>query len=193
MRAYRRGDPLKLVAWKKAAQALETGAELVSRDTSDVGRQELWLDWTACGTLAPEERLSRLAAWTLPADRAGTDYGLRLPGRRDRRPTTARRSAARCLEALALWHGMSAQRLPQPLRLPHWPGWHRLPREARDTLFLLAVIAWIVLPHAAHLPRWYDRPHRPRPALARPAGARATAPLPSRWVLVARAGRSPSA
>ena len=34
VRAYRRGDPLKLIAWKKAAQALETGAELVSRDTS---------------------------------------------------------------------------------------------------------------------------------------------------------------
>ena len=31
--------------------------------------------------------------------------------------------------------------------LPHWPGWRRLPREARDTLFLLGVIAWTVLPH----------------------------------------------
>ena len=31
--------------------------------------------------------------------------------------------------------------------LPHWPGWRHLPREARDTLFLLGVIAWTVLPH----------------------------------------------
>ncbi len=38
--------------------------------------------------------------------------------------------------------------------LPHWPGWRRLPREARDTLFLLAVIAWTVLPHLSHLPVW---------------------------------------
>ena len=38
--------------------------------------------------------------------------------------------------------------------VPNWPGWHRLPREARDTLFLLAVIAWTVLPHASHLPAW---------------------------------------
>lgn len=29
-----------------------------------------------------------------------------------------------------------------------------LPRESRDTLFLLGVIAWTVLPHVAHLPFW---------------------------------------
>ena len=29
-----------------------------------------------------------------------------------------------------------------------------LPRDTRDTLFLLAVIAWVVLPHVAHLPWW---------------------------------------
>jgi transglutaminase-like putative cysteine protease len=29
-----------------------------------------------------------------------------------------------------------------------------LPREGRDTLFLLLVIAWIVLPHVGHLPWW---------------------------------------
>ena len=38
--------------------------------------------------------------------------------------------------------------------VPNWPGWKRLPREARDTLFLLGVIAWTVLPHASHLPAW---------------------------------------
>jgi uncharacterized protein (DUF58 family) len=102
VRAYRRGDPLRLVAWKKAAQALETGAELVSRDTSTSARQELWLDWAACGSLAPEERLSRLAAWTLAADRADADYGLRLPGR-ELEPADGEMQRARCLEALALW------------------------------------------------------------------------------------------
>jgi transglutaminase-like putative cysteine protease len=35
-----------------------------------------------------------------------------------------------------------------------WPGWAHLPRDARDVLFLLAVIAWTVAPHAAHLPAW---------------------------------------
>ncbi len=103
VRAYRRGDPMKLVAWKKAAQALETGAELVSRDTSTSARQELWLDWASCASLAPEERLSRLVAWTLSANRADADYGLRLPGV-EIAPGDGDAQRARCLEALALWN-----------------------------------------------------------------------------------------
>ena len=103
VRAYRRGDPLKLIAWKKAAQALETGADLVSRDTSTSARMELWLDWTACGPIAAEERLSRLTAWTLAADRADADYGLLLPGL-EVEPGDDDTQRTRCLEALALWH-----------------------------------------------------------------------------------------
>jgi protein-glutamine gamma-glutamyltransferase len=38
--------------------------------------------------------------------------------------------------------------------LPRWPGWRHLPRDTRDTLFLLAVIGWTVLPHGNHLPWW---------------------------------------
>ena len=103
VRAYRRGDPLKLIAWKKAAQALETGAELVSRDTSTSARQELWLDWSACSPLGAEERLSRLAAWTLAAHRADADYGLLVPGL-EIEPGDGDGQRTRCLEALALWH-----------------------------------------------------------------------------------------
>ena len=45
---------------------------------------------------------------------------------------------------------------PHALRSAPAPGarWQTLPREARDTLFLLAVIAWVVLPHSGHLPAW---------------------------------------
>lgn len=102
IRAYRRGDPMKLVFWKKAAKALETGGELVSRDTSAAAQRELWLEWSACPALAPEERLSRLAAWVIAAERAGVRYGLRLPGAELSREhgETHRRA---CLEALALW------------------------------------------------------------------------------------------
>ena len=103
VRGYRRGDPLKLVVWKKAAKALATGGELVSRDTSASAHQELWLAWTACGNLAPEDRLSRLAAWTVAAHRAGADYGLQLPGQ-DIAPGSGDVQRRRCLEALALWH-----------------------------------------------------------------------------------------
>jgi transglutaminase-like putative cysteine protease len=35
-----------------------------------------------------------------------------------------------------------------------WPGWSHLPRDARDVLFLLGVIAWTVAPHFLHLPLW---------------------------------------
>lgn len=41
-----------------------------------------------------------------------------------------------------------------PLLSIPWPGWRHLPRDARDTLFLLGVIAWTVLPHSPNLPAW---------------------------------------
>lgn len=102
VRAYRRGDPPQLIAWKKTAQAMQAGGELVSRDTQTAARQQLWLDWQACATLAPEARLSRLTAWTLAAQRAGVDHGLRLPGV-EIAPAGGEAQLRRCLEALALW------------------------------------------------------------------------------------------
>jgi transglutaminase-like putative cysteine protease len=59
-----------------------------------------------------------------------------------------------------------------------------LPRDSRDTLFLLAVIAWVLLPHLGHLPWWCS-------ALAaamlawRGWLAFTLRPLPGRWVLLA--------
>jgi len=102
VRAYRRGDALKRIAWKKAAQALESGGDLVTRDTSTSSHHELWLDWQACGSLAPEDRLSRLAAWTVAAHRSTTDFGLRLPAF-DIAPSSGDAHQRSCLEALALW------------------------------------------------------------------------------------------
>jgi uncharacterized protein (DUF58 family) len=103
VRGYRRGDPPKLIAWKKAAKAMQTGGDLVSRDTSTAVHQALWLEWQQCGGLDPEARLSRLSAWTLAAHRAGAEYGLRLPGR-DVELGSGDAQRRRCLEALALWH-----------------------------------------------------------------------------------------
>jgi uncharacterized protein (DUF58 family) len=102
VRGYRRGDPLKLVYWKKAAKSLASGGELVSRDTTATVQRQLWLDWQACGNLPPEERLSRLAAWVLAAQRAGAEYGLGLPGA-PIEPAEGEAQRRRCLEALALW------------------------------------------------------------------------------------------
>ena len=42
-----------------------------------------------------------------------------------------------------------------------------LPREARDTLFLLAVIAWIVMPQVSHLPAWCTPLRRTPPSCLR--------------------------
>jgi uncharacterized protein (DUF58 family) len=102
VRGYRRGDPLKVVVWKKAAKALAAGGELVSRDTRASAHRELWLAWADCGALAPEERLSRLTAWAVAAHRSGVDFGLQLPGR-DIPPDSGEAQRQRCLEALALW------------------------------------------------------------------------------------------
>lgn len=102
VRGYRRGDPLKLVYWKKAAKALASGGELVSRDTASAMHQQLWLDWQGCGVSDPEARLSRLAAWVVAAQRAGADYGLALPGREIEAAEGEAHKRA-CLEALALW------------------------------------------------------------------------------------------
>ncbi len=71
-----------------------------------------------------------------------------------------------------------------PWRLPRWPGWSRLPREGRDTLFLLGVIAWTVLPHVPHLPGWCIA-LTSVVLLWRAALAVGNGPLPGRWLLVA--------
>ena len=65
--------------------------------------------------------------------------------------------------------------------------WGKLPREARDTLFLLFVIAWTVLPHLTHLPLWCSL-LTAAVLLWRARLALTNAPLPGRWVLVAVLG-----
>ena len=102
IRAYRRGDPLKMVVWKKAAKAMEAGGELVSRDMQATAHRELWLDWQSCHPLPAEERLSRLTSWVVEADRQGARYGLRMPGF-EAQPDVGEAHKRACLEALALW------------------------------------------------------------------------------------------
>jgi transglutaminase-like putative cysteine protease len=67
--------------------------------------------------------------------------------------------------------------------LPRWPGWRHLPREARDTLFLLGVIAWTLLPHLHHLP-WWCNIIASLVLLWRARLALDNAPLPPRWALL---------
>ena len=101
VRGYRRGDPMKLVVWKKAAKADESGNGLVVRDTQQAQRHELWLDFAQAGTAGLEQKLSRLCAWILQVDKLGLDYGLRLPAIKIK-PDSGEAHKRRCLEALAL-------------------------------------------------------------------------------------------
>jgi hypothetical protein len=80
---------------------------------------------------------------------------------------------------------LAAIRLPGRVwRLASLAGWSALPRDTRDTLFLLGVIGWTVLPHLSHLPLWCGLLCAVV-LLWRTKLALAHAPLPSRWVLVA--------
>jgi protein-glutamine gamma-glutamyltransferase len=59
-----------------------------------------------------------------------------------------------------------------------------LPRDARDTLFLLGVIAWVIMPHAGHLPIWCSM-LAGIVLLWRGSLAWRGKPLPSKWWLLA--------
>jgi uncharacterized protein (DUF58 family) len=100
VRAWRRGDSMRQVLWKKVARS----GEMVSRDASTTLSQELWIDWHAARVHGSDQEtmLSRLTAWVIAADRLGQPYGLRLPGR-DIEPDHGDLHRHRVLEVLALW------------------------------------------------------------------------------------------
>ena len=97
VRAWRRGDALRQVVWKKAARH----GELVSRDATESASRELWLEYGAIHGDA-EARLSRLAAWALAAERMGLSFGLRLPGV-ELPPAPGESQRRATLDALALY------------------------------------------------------------------------------------------
>ena len=98
VRAYRRGDPMKHIVWKKMGKA----GELVSREREELQAMELWLDYQEAGAgLAPEQRYSRLCAWVLDAAARDLRYGLRLPNL-EIAPDSGSAQQERCLTALAL-------------------------------------------------------------------------------------------
>jgi uncharacterized protein (DUF58 family) len=111
IRAYRRGDPMKRVLWKKAVnvmnamsadqQTTSRDSGLLVRDTQQAQRHELWLDFMQAGAFDTEKKLSRLCAWVLRADTLGLDYGLRLPALQIQ-PASGEAHKRQCLEALAL-------------------------------------------------------------------------------------------
>lgn len=97
LRAYRRGDALKMVLWKKVARS----GELVSRDSQALQSHELILSRADTGLSQPEAQLSRLCAWLLQAEQLGLRYGLALT-QPDIAPDQGPAHLQRCLRALAL-------------------------------------------------------------------------------------------
>lgn len=58
-----------------------------------------------------------------------------------------------------------------------------LPRDTRDTLFLLGVVAWVIAPQVAHLP-WWSSALAATLLLWRGTLAWRGQALPHRWVLL---------
>ncbi len=99
LRGYQLSDSPRHVAWKAVARS---GDMLTKQFTGEAAAQ-LWLDWALLGAaLGVEQPLSRLAGWVLAADRAGTLYGLRLPGE-EIAPGRGDAHRNACLQALALF------------------------------------------------------------------------------------------
>ncbi|PHV26961.1 hypothetical protein CSQ93_16040 [Janthinobacterium sp. BJB426] len=119
VRAYQPGDPLRRLAWRQIAR--HDGEHLFSKQfqlaaDAQVGtdRGSIVLEYAALHMLAPEARLSRLAAWVLQAERTGLPYGLRL-GKLTLAPALGASQRDACLRALAL-HDLPRdfpQELPQ--------------------------------------------------------------------------------
>lgn len=97
VRPYRRGDPLKWVAWKKVSAS----GDLVSREQQSFKDALLWLDLHEVRTGSLETDLQRLCAWVLRAESEGQVYGLRLK-QLEISPSCGPDHRNRCLEALAL-------------------------------------------------------------------------------------------
>ena len=99
LRTYQLSDSPRHVAWKAVARS----DDMLTKQFSGEAAAELWLDWQLLPAgLGLEARLARLAGWALAADRAGTPYGLRLPGA-EIGPGRGDRHRAACLQALALF------------------------------------------------------------------------------------------
>jgi uncharacterized protein (DUF58 family) len=109
VRAYQPGDPLQRLAWRQIARhdgehlfskQFQPGAD-APKDAAHGTHGKLMLDYATLHALAPEARLSRLAAWVLQAESTGLPYGLRLGGL-TLAPALGAGQRDACLRALAL-------------------------------------------------------------------------------------------
>ena len=101
LRPHQRADSPRHVAWKVLAR----GGPLMTKQFAAEQGEELALDWAELPSgLGVEQRLSRLCAWQLEAERSGRPWSLSLPA------TNVPRGSGgghlfRCLDELALYEG----------------------------------------------------------------------------------------
>lgn len=78
VREWRRGDPMRLVAWRMSARA----GRLLSKELARADAGEVELRYETLAGLGHEERIARLTRWVLLAEREGRRYALSIPGAR---------------------------------------------------------------------------------------------------------------
>jgi len=114
IRAWRRGDALHDVMWKKSATRLMTEQPPLVRGHQAAASppKNNWFDWDMTAGLPTEARLSRLATWLVDAEKTNvarnTRYGLRMPNTEI--PCGAGPAhLTLCLDTLALWPAPPSQ------------------------------------------------------------------------------------
>src|SRR5690606_20324564 len=98
LRAYRRGDSRRTIAWKPSARR----DSLLVREFEQPLGSDVVLDWNALPALDREARIRRLARWVDEAERGGRHYRLQLPGVAPIGPACGNQHRHACLRALAL-------------------------------------------------------------------------------------------
>lgn len=98
LRAYRRGDARRAIAWKPSARR---NTLLVREFEQPVGA-DVVLDWQQLTLRDGEARIRRLARWVDEAEREGRRYLLRLPGQPPLGPGSGALHRHACLRSLAL-------------------------------------------------------------------------------------------
>lgn len=98
LRAYRRGDARRAIAWKPSARR----DTLLVREYEQPQGADVLLSWRDSATLAYEDRIRRLARWVDEAERDGRRYRLELPAQPAIGPARGAAHRHACLRALAL-------------------------------------------------------------------------------------------
>ena len=101
LRAYRRGDPPRTIAWKPTARH----GNLMVREYERPQSADIVLDFRMLHGLDAEARIRRLARWVDEAERDARRYRLLVPGHPPIGPAHGSAHRHACLRALALLPG----------------------------------------------------------------------------------------